>query len=273
MSADNRSELPILQAEVEQPILLENAAPVLPPVAVRASGLCKYYGPYPAVSDASLHMDYGEVVVIIGASGSGKSTLLRCINGLESITAGDLEVLGITVEDHDDVRHAVRLRCGMVFQSFNLFPLLTVEQNVSIAQRLVKHRTKAEAEERSMAALGRVGMSRHAGKHPSQLSGGEQQRVAIARALCTDPELLLLDEPTASVDPELTRGIMELVAEIAASDVTVLIVTHDMGFARAAADRLVFLHDGRTIEDGPVSQVLGNPRHVLTRSFIEKARL
>lgn len=124
-----------------------------------------------------------------------------------------------------------------------------------------------------MAVLERVGMTRHARKHPSQLSGGEQQRVAIARALCTDPELLLLDEPTASVDPELTRGIMELVAEISASEVTVLIVTHDMGFARAAADRLVFLHDGRTVEDGPVSQVLGNPRHVLTQSFIKKARL
>lgn len=258
---------------MDAPRFLEQQKELAYTEAVRARRLCKYYGPYPAVADVDLDVDFGEVVVIIGASGSGKSTLLRCINGLEPITAGELFVLGQRVEDNDTVRHHLRRRCGMVFQNFNLFPLLSVEQNVSIAQRLVKGRSAAEAEERSMAALQRVGMERHRRKHPAQLSGGEQQRVAIARALCTDPELLLLDEPTASVDPELTKGIMELVAEIAATDVTVVIVTHDMSFARAAADRIVFLHDGRAVESGPVEQVLTAPRHLLTQTFIERARL
>ncbi len=266
------TELPLF-AEVDAPSFLE-AEPSAPQnAAVYARKLCKYYGAYPAVSEVDLDVEYGEVLVIIGASGSGKSTLLRCINGLEPTTTGDLNVLGIDVVDNAAVRHQLRLRCGMVFQNFNLFPLLSVEQNVSIAQRLVKGRTAAEAKERSMAALSRVGMAAHAAKPPSQLSGGEQQRVAIARALCTDPELLLLDEPTASVDPELTRGIMELVAEIAATDVTVVIVSHDMPFARAAADRMMFLHDGRSIEVGPVDEVLTHPRHPLTQAFIERARL
>lgn len=266
------NELPLF-ADVDPPTILEDKRIAPPNAAVQARKLCKYYGAYPAVSDVDLDVDYGEVLVIIGASGSGKSTLLRCINGLEAITAGDLNVLGIEIVDNDSVRHQLRQRCGMVFQTFNLFPLLSVEQNVSIAQRLVKGRTASEAKERSMDALDRVGMARHAKKHPNQLSGGEQQRVAIARALCTDPELLLLDEPTASVDPELTRGIMELVAEIAATDVTVVIVSHDMPFARAAADRLMFLHDGRSVEVGPVEDVLTRPRHPLTRAFIERARL
>lgn len=265
------TELPLL-ADVDAPTLLD-PEPEPTPVAVQARKLCKYYGAYPAVSEVNLDVEYGQVLVIIGASGSGKSTLLRCINGLEPATAGTLNVLGIEVTDHDSVRHQLRLRCGMVFQNFNLFPLLSVEQNVSIAQRLVKGRSAAEAKERSMDALDRVGMASHAKKPPSQLSGGEQQRVAIARALCTDPELLLLDEPTASVDPELTRGIMELVAEIAATDVTVVIVSHDMSFARAAADRLMFLHDGRSVEVGTVDEVLHHPRHPLTQTFISRARL
>ncbi len=263
----------LLQAQVDAPLFLEPAPVAVGTGAVRARQLCKYYGTHPAVADVDLDVDYGEVVVVIGASGSGKSTLLRCINGLEPLTAGELIVLGQKVEDNEAARHYLRRRCGMVFQDFNLFPLLTVEQNVSIAQRLVKGRSAAQARERSMVALEHVGMERHRRKHPAQLSGGEQQRVAIARALCTDPELLLLDEPTASVDPELTRGIMELIAEIAATDVTVVIVSHDMPFARAAADRLVFLHDGKAVEAGPVEQVLVEPEHPLTQAFIERARL
>jgi ABC-type polar amino acid transport system ATPase subunit len=262
----------LLQAQVDAPLFLEPAR-VIDTKAIRARRLCKYYGSHPAVADVDLDVDYGEVVVVIGASGSGKSTLLRCLNGLEPLTAGELTVLGQKVEDDDSVRHYLRRRCGMVFQDFNLFPLLSVEQNVSIAQRLVKGRSAAQARERSILALERVGMERHRRKYPAELSGGEQQRVAIARALCTDPELLLLDEPTASVDPELTKGIMELISEIAASEVTVVIVSHDMPFARAAADRLVFLHDGRGVETGPVEQVLVEPQHPLTRAFIERARL
>ncbi len=264
----------VLQAVVDAPELIEARTPEPEMTTViRARKLCKYYGAYPAVAEIDLDVEQGEVVVVIGASGSGKSTLLRCLNGLEAPTAGELDVLGITVTTDDWSRQQLRQRCGMVFQDFNLFPLLTVEKNVSIAQRLVKHRSASEAKERTLATLDRVGMLRHAAKMPSQLSGGEQQRVAIARALCTDPELLLLDEPTASVDPELTKGIMELVAEVAESDVTVVIVTHDMPFARAAADRLVFLHDGRTVESGPVDDVLLRPRHPLTQTFIERARL
>jgi ABC-type polar amino acid transport system ATPase subunit len=273
MSEQPSSIQALLQAQVDAPVFVEPTDELAFTEAVRARGLCKYYGPYPAVADVDLDVDYGEVVVIMGASGSGKSTLLRCLNGLEPLTAGELFVLGHKVEDHEMVRHHLRRRCGMVFQDFNLFPLLSVEQNVSIAQRLVKGRSADEARERSIAALKRVGMESHRRKHPAELSGGEQQRVAIARALCTDPELLLLDEPTASVDPELTKGIMELVAEIVSTDVTVVIVTHDMSFARAAADRLVFLHDGRAVESGPVEQVLMTPRHPLTQAFIEKARL
>lgn len=263
----------MLLAQIEAPLFVEPVEAPAEPVAIRARHICKYYESTPAVTDAALEVEFGEVVVVIGASGSGKSTLLRCLNGLEPVTAGSLEVLGLDVSDSEPTRADLRRRCGMVFQDFNLFPLLTVEQNVSIAQRLVKHRSGPEARARTMAALNQVGMARHASKYPAELSGGEQQRVAIARALCTDPELLLLDEPTASVDPELTRGILELVAEVARTDVTVVIVTHDMGFARAAADRLVFLHDGRTVEDGPVQQVLEHPRHLLTQSFIERARL
>jgi ABC-type polar amino acid transport system ATPase subunit len=263
----------LLQAQVDAPLFLEPAPVVFDNGAIRARGLCKYYGPHPALAGVDLDVDYGEVVAVIGASGSGKSTLLRCLIGLEPLTAGELIVLGQEVEDNDSARHHLRRRCGMVFQEFNLFPMLSVEQNVSIAQRLVKGRSAAQARERSMAALERVGMERHRRKHPAQLSGGEQQRVAIARALCTDPELLLLDEPTASVDPELTKGIMELIAEIAATDVTIVIVSHDMPFARAAADRLVFLHDGRAVEAGPVEQVLVEPHHRLTQAFIERARL
>ncbi len=263
----------MLLAQIEAPLFVEPVEAPAEPVAIRARHICKYYESTPAVTDAALEVEFGEVVVVIGASGSGKSTLLRCLNGLEPVTAGSLEVLGLDVSDSEPTRADLRRRCGMVFQDFNLFPLLTVEQNVSIAQRLVKHRSGPEARARTMAALDQVGMARHASKYPAELSGGEQQRVAIARALCTDPELLLLDEPTASVDPELTRGILELVAEVARTDVTVVIVTHDMGFARAAADRLVFLHDGRTVEDGPVQQVLEHPRHLLTQSFIERARL
>ena len=243
-----------------------------PPVVVECRDVTKWFGTFCALDQVSLTIRAGEVLALIGPSGAGKSTLLRCINGLEVPTEGQLEVLGHEVVNDRYVLDQLRPRIGMVFQQFNLFPQLTVENNVVLAQRVVHRRSPEEAKARAAEALERVDMLRHLRKHPDQLSGGEQQRVAIARALVVDPELVLFDEPTASVDPELTRGIVDLMTDIARDGVTIVAVTHELGFAREVADRMLYLDEGRIVESGHPDDLLWEARDPRTRQFMQAIR-
>jgi len=242
-------------------------------VAVVCNGLSKWFGDFQALDNLSLTIDRGEVVCIVGRSGSGKSTFLRCINRLERFDKGSLHVLGMS--DPDDVfeTRILRERVGMVFQDFNLFPMFTVEQNVSTALRLVHGWPADRARDQAHTMLDRVDMRSHASKRPSQLSGGEQQRVAIARTLAMEPQIILLDEPTASIDPELTRGVMDLVAEMAATEVTIVAVTHEIGFAKKVSNRVLFFDYGQLVEEGTPEHMFGQPDHPETRKFMEEARL
>jgi len=241
--------------------------------AISCDGVSKWYGSFLALDDLNLYVEYGEVVSIIGRSGAGKSTFIRCINRLERQDRGEITVLGMSDVDDPRETRLLRQRVGMVFQDFNLFPMLSVEQNVWAALRLVHGWSTEQAKEWSAEMLDRVGMSRHANKRPSELSGGEQQRVAIARTLAVQPDVILLDEPTASIDPELTKGVMRLVAEIAATDVTVVAVTHEMGFATGVSDRVLFFDKGRLVEEGTPDHMFGSPDQPETRRFLLDARL
>ncbi len=214
----------------------------------------------------------GECVALTGPSGSGKSTLIRTINQLRPQSLGQVKVFGAEVTDDRYELRMLRQTVGMVFQDFNLFPQFSVLTNVTVALRLVKSLNAGEAEELAMAALRRVSMAGHASKRPDQLSGGEQQRVAIARAIAAEPRILLLDEPTASIDPELTKGVMRIVSEIAATDVTVVAVTHEMGFVRGIADHVVVLDSGAIVEEGPPAEVLHAPEHERTQRFLADLR-
>ena len=243
-----------------------------PPVVIECQNVTKWFGTFCALDDVSFRVRAGEVLALIGPSGAGKSTLLRCINGLEIPTSGHLTVLDLEVTSDRHVLDRLRPRIGMVFQQFNLFPQLTVENNVVIAQRVVHRRSPEEARVRAHQALERVEMLGHARKHPSALSGGEQQRVAIARALAVDPELVLFDEPTASVDPELTKGIVELMNDIARDGVTILAVTHEIGFAREVADRMLYIDGGRIVEDGHPDDLLWHATDERTKQFVRAIR-
>ena len=243
-----------------------------PPVVIDCDGVSKWFGPFRALDDVSLQVRRGEVLVLMGPSGAGKSTLLRCINGLEFPSHGRLTVLGTEVRDDRYVLEALRPRIGMVFQHFNLFPQLSVEKNVVLAQRLVHGRSAQAARDRALQALERVDMLAHLDKPPAQLSGGEQQRVAIARAIAVDPEIVLLDEPTASVDPELTKGIVDLMKEIAGDGVTLVAVTHEIGFAREVADRAVYVDEGRVVEAGHPDDLLWHAKDDRTRRFVDAIR-
>ena len=244
----------------------------LPPPVIECRGVSKYFGEFCALADVDLTVLPGEVLAIMGPSGAGKSTLLRCINGLEHHSSGSITVLGVELNGDRRVLEIVRQHVGMVFQHFNLFPTMTVRSNVAIPQRLVLKRGDEEAETRAHRALDAVGMLGHAHKHPNQLSGGEQQRVAIARTLALDPQIVLLDEPTASVDPELTKGIVDLMNEVAATGVTVLAVTHEIGFARHTADRLLYVDEGRIIEEGHPDDLLWDAHDPRTQRFVEAIR-
>ena len=211
-----------------------------------------------------------EVVVLIGASGSGKSTLLRCVDLLETVDDGVVELDGREITDPRIDADAVRARMGIVFQSFNLFPHLTVLDNVTLAPRRVHGLARADAEERALAMLERVGLRARAGAHPDELSGGQQQRVAIARALVNDPVLMLFDEVTSALDPELVGEVLDLLRELSGEGMTMVIATHEMGFARQAADRVCFLDGGRVLEAGPPEQVLGDPVEARTRQFLRR---
>ena len=222
-----------------------------------------------AVKGASLTVNDGEVVVIIGPSGSGKSTLLRSVNKLETVTSGQILIDGVDVQDPKTDIRKVREEVGMVFQSFNLFPHLTVLDNVIIGPVKVKKMPKKEAKELGMDLLKRVGLADKANVHPTQLSGGQQQRVAIARALAMQPKAMLFDEPTSALDPEMIKEVLDVMMELAKAGMTMLLVTHEMGFAKAAADKVVFMDHGEIIEEGKPMDLFTNPKSERTRSFLQ----
>jgi len=235
-----------------------------------ATNVNKWYGEFHALKNVSLTVKRREVVVVIGPSGSGKSTFIRTINRLEEHQSGDISVDGIPLTR--DVRNieAIRMETGMVFQQFNLFPHLTVMQNITLAPINVRKMKKKEAEERAMQLLERVGIPEQAQKYPGQLSGGQQQRVAIARALAMQPKIMLFDEPTSALDPEMIREVLEVMEELAESGMTMVVVTHEMGFARGVADRIVFMDAGEIVEIGTPEHFFTDPQHDRTKLFLEQ---
>jgi general L-amino acid transport system ATP-binding protein len=230
----------------------------------------KWYGEFHALRDVNLRVKPKEVVVIIGPSGSGKSTLIRTINRLEEHQKGEIVIDGIPLTR--DVRNieAIRMETGMVFQQFNLFPHLTVLQNITLAPIHVRKKSKAEAETLAMQLLERVGIPEQATKYPGQLSGGQQQRVAIARALAMQPKIMLFDEPTSALDPEMIKEVLDVMKELAQSGMTMLVVTHEMGFAREVADRIVFMDEGEIVEIGTPEHFFTNPQHERTKLFLNQ---
>ncbi|MER5883030.1 amino acid ABC transporter ATP-binding protein [Streptomyces sp. NPDC001941] len=230
----------------------------------------KYYGQLHVLQDIDLTVGRGEVVVVIGPSGSGKSTLCRTMNRLETIESGTITIDGRPLPEEGRGLARLRAEVGMVFQSFNLFAHKTVLENVSLAQVKVRGRKKDEADGRSRELLERVGLAAHAEKYPAQLSGGQQQRVAIARALAMDPKALLFDEPTSALDPEMINEVLEVMQQLAADGMTMVVVTHEMGFARSAANRVVFMADGRVVEDRTPEDFFTNPESERAKDFLSK---
>jgi polar amino acid transport system ATP-binding protein len=230
--------------------------------------LYKSFGDVQAVVDASLRVKKGEVCFIFGPSGGGKSTLLRCINGLERPDSGTLIVDGIDVSDAKTNIDLVRAEVGMVFQLFNLFPHLTALGNITIAQEKVRKRSKKEAERVARELLQRVGMPEKADAYPDQLSGGQKQRVAMARALAMNPKIMLFDEPTSALDPEMIKEVLDVMLDLAKEGMTMVVVSHEMGFARAAADRMVFLEEGRIIEEATTEELFVSPKEERTKLFL-----
>jgi polar amino acid transport system ATP-binding protein len=237
---------------------------------IEVRDLHKSFGDLEVLRGIDFRVEQGEVVCVIGPSGSGKSTLLRCINLLEQPTSGQIVVGGVDVTDPDVDIDAARRGIGMVFQQFNLFPHLTALENVTIAQRRVLRRDKAAAERVAQENLARVGLTDKAQSYPAQLSGGQQQRVAIARALAMGPELMLFDEPTSALDPELVGDVLAVMRRLAGEGMTMIVVTHEMSFAREVADRVAFIDDGLFVEEGPPAQVIGDPKHDRTRTFLAR---
>lgn len=241
---------------------------------VSLRNICKEFHGNPVLRDVSVDIAPGEVVAFIGPSGAGKSTLLRCVNYLETPTSGHLLINGkpaVAVASRPTRAEltALRRQVGMVFQGFNLFPHLTVLRNVALPQQRVLGRSKAEAEERAMELLTRIGLADKAGSHPPRCSGGQQQRIAIARALALDPSVMLFDEPTSSLDPELGAEVLAVMRELAATGMTMLVVTHEMSFAKRVSNRTVFMADGAVVEEGKPSDIFDSPQHARTRRFLE----
>ena len=239
-------------------------------VKIHVSHLKKNFGDLEVLKDISTDIHEGEVVVIIGPSGSGKSTFLRCMNKLEEITAGEVVVDGHNLTDkHIDI-NKVRENVGMVFQHFNLFPHMNVTQNLMLAPVELKKSSKEEAKERAIHMLKKVGMDDKAETYPEQLSGGQKQRVAIARALCMTPDIMLFDEPTSALDPEMVGEVLQVMKQLAADGMTMVIVTHEMGFAREVADQVIFMDGGYIVEEGSPQEVLLNPKEPRTIDFLNK---
>jgi general L-amino acid transport system ATP-binding protein len=237
---------------------------------IEVSSVDKFFGDFQALDDINLVVGKQEVVVVIGPSGSGKSTLIRCINRLEKHDNGSIVVDGIELSD--DIRNIqeVRRETGMVFQQFNLFPHLTVIDNITLAPRQVRHQAKADAEAEAMKLLERVGIPEQARKYPGQLSGGQQQRVAIARSLAMKPKVMLFDEPTSALDPEMIKEVLDVMVELAKGGMTMIVVTHEMGFARAVANRVVFMADGQIVEVGTPEHFFTNPVEDRTKLFLSQ---
>jgi polar amino acid transport system ATP-binding protein len=238
--------------------------------AIDVIELHKYFGDNEVLKGIDFHVDDGQVVCVIGPSGSGKSTLLRCVNLLEQPTSGRIFVEGDEITDPDVDVDKIRSRIGMVFQQFNLFPHLTVLRNLTIAQQRVKKRRKDEAIEIARRNLAKVGLAEKESAYPAHLSGGQQQRAAIARALSMDPDMMMFDEPTSALDPELVGDVLGVMKDLASEGMTMMVVTHEMGFAREVGDKLVFMDDGVIVEEGDPREVLGNPQHERTRAFLSK---
>jgi polar amino acid transport system ATP-binding protein len=236
---------------------------------IQIENIYKSFGSVEAIRGVSLSVNRGEVVMIIGPSGSGKSTLLRCINRLEEYDEGSIVVDGIPLTNAENI-NAVRTEVGMVFQQFNLFPHLTVIENISLAQRIIRKRSKEEAESVSRKLLKKVGIPEKADAHPIQLSGGQQQRVAIARALAMNPKIMLFDEPTSALDPEMIQEVLDVMETLANEGMTMVVVSHEMGFARAAADRAILMDGGKIIEEATPNNLFKHPKHERTRLFLSK---
>ena len=223
-----------------------------------------------ALKDFSLEVERQEVVVIIGPSGSGKSTFLRCLNGLEERDSGSIVIDGIPLDHHKKNRLEIRKEVGMVFQSFNLFPHMTVKENINLAQKLVRKKPPQEASAMTMDLLAKVGITEKADSYPSQLSGGQQQRVAIARALAMMPKIMLFDEATSALDPEMIGEVLDVMKSLAREGMTMVVVTHEMGFAREVGDRIVFMEDGKLVEESHVDQFFAAPREERTQAFLNQ---
>ncbi len=236
---------------------------------IRIKDATKVFGKVIAVKNANIEVKAGEVVLIVGPSGSGKSTLLRCVNRLEHLTRGEIWIDQDRVTDHNANIRKIREEVGMVFQNFNLFPHLTALENISISPRIVKGIARKESEQIARKLLVRVGLAEKEESYPEQLSGGQQQRVAIARALAMNPKVMLFDEPTSALDPEMIKEVLDVMLDLAKEGMTMLVVSHEMGFAKAAADQVVFMDEGEVIETGTPDGLFNNPREQRTKRFLE----
>ncbi|WP_298256241.1 amino acid ABC transporter ATP-binding protein [uncultured Litoreibacter sp.] len=239
-------------------------------LAVKIAGMHKFYGTFHALKDINLNVAKGERLVICGPSGSGKSTLIRCINALEEFQVGSVNVLGTELDDDLENIEAIRREAGMVFQHFNLFPHMSILENCVLAPMIVRDIPRAEAEATALKHLEKVRILDQAQKYPGELSGGQQQRVAIARALCMDPEILLFDEPTSALDPEMIAEVLDVMVSLAEEGITMLCVTHEMGFAREVADRVIFMADGEILEEAKPDIFFDTPQHDRAKTFLEQ---
>jgi len=237
---------------------------------IDVQNLHKYFGELEVLKGIDVHINKGECVCVIGPSGGGKSTFLRCINLLEVPTKGDIVIEGVSAMQNMRDIDRLRQKVGMVFQQFNLFPHMTVLKNLTLAPVTLKKMTEAEAKERGMELLARVGLADKANEYPNRLSGGQKQRVAIARALAMDPDILLFDEPTSALDPEMVGEVLEVMKQLAENNTTMVVVTHEMGFAREVGDRVLFIDGGVISEDGPPEDVFGNPKGARIKEFLSK---
>ena len=237
---------------------------------INIDNISKWYGGFSVLTDCTTVVTKGEVVVVCGPSGSGKSTLIKCVNGLEPVQQGKIKVDGDEVTAKGANLTALRSRIGMVFQHFELYPHMVVIENLCLAQEKVLGRSRSEAVTRSEKLLARVGMEDHAHKYPSQLSGGQQQRIAIARSLAMDPIAMLFDEPTSALDPEMIKEVLDVIVELAQEGMTMMVVTHEMGFARKVADRVIFMDQGAIIEDRPTAEFFDNPESPRAKDFLSK---
>lgn len=237
---------------------------------IEINGVTKQYGNFEVLKNCTTRVDRGEVVVVCGPSGSGKSTLIKCVNGLEPFQEGSIRVHGIEVGDPKTNLPNLRTRIGMVFQNFELFAHLTIITNIMLAQRIVLGRSETSARRKAMELLERVGLTDHAEKYPSQLSGGQQQRVAIARALAMDPMAMLFDEPTSALDPEMISEVLDVMTSLARDGMTMMVVTHEMGFARKVATRMIFIDQGEIVEDRPCEDFFKNKHNPRTEAFLGK---